>query len=151
MTHDFTQMADIEIIDFVTSNPHYFAEKLNERFGSNTDYGVRSGNVLIIRRPEGFAIVENGRSDEGGWGKPANLLIIYVSAEHRGTKIARVLIDQVKLAVTPGVPILLLCEGESRRQKFARFHFSVIDSFGGIGTYMMQYRPGDEEALVPNA
>ena len=143
MTRDFTKMTDIEIIDFVTTNPHYFADEFKKTFGGDVKYGVRAGNVLIVRSPEGFAIVENG-SDEKGWEKSAKLLIIYVSAEHRGTKVARALMDQVKLAVIPGVPIILQCEGEGRRQKFARFHFTVIDSFGEPGTYEMRYLPGEE-------
>jgi GNAT superfamily N-acetyltransferase len=143
MTLNFAEMTDIEIIDFVTANSHYFAEEFKKNFGADTKYGVRAGNVLIIRNREGFAIVENG-SNEEGWERPARLLIIYVSTEHRGTRIARALINQVKLAVIQGIPINLQCEGDGRKQKFARFDFAVIDSFGGMGTYEMQYKPSDE-------
>lgn len=141
MTTDFSQLTDGEIVDFVVQNSALFADDIDDSFRRDALLSLGAGATVIVRRPEGFAIVEKGRPHEETWGsKPADLMFIHVADEHAGKGIGGELIDEVKRLVSPELPITLICEGAKRMRFFQKHGFEVRKEWAEAETYRMQFR-----------
>jgi GNAT superfamily N-acetyltransferase len=68
-------------------------------------------------------------------------MFVYVAPEFEGSGIASGLIEMVKAAVAPGVPVILQCEGTARKRFFERRGFVVTEWSQEIDTYYMRWEP----------
>lgn len=145
---DFSQLSEEQILAFVDVHFNLFASERNDAFPANVLDELARGTFAIIRRKEGFAIAYKGRHYKFGTGfVEADLMFVYVAPEIEGKGIGTQLIEQVKAAVTPGVPIILKCEGAMRRQFFERRGFTIVEHYQDVDHYVMRWTPVARTAL----
>lgn len=139
---DFLRLTDEALVSFVDSNFALFAAERSVEFPANVLDKIGTGTFAFIRRSEGFAIAYKGRRYSAGpGGVEANLMFLYVDPSHEGRGIGKQLVEQVRAAVTPSLPIVLTCEGERRKKFFQRCDFRVQQFFEDIETYSMVWMP----------
>lgn len=139
---DFLRLDDEALVGFVDSNFAVFAAERSDEFPANVLDKVASGAFAFIRRSEGFAIAYKGRRYTAGLGGvEADLMFLYVDPLHKGRGIGKHLVEQVKAAVTPNLPIVLKCEGEGRKSFFEQCGFRTYEYFEDIDTYSMVWMP----------
>lgn len=144
---DFSQLSNTQLIQWVDEHFELFAGERGEDFPENVLYDLRRDVFAIVRRPEGFAIAFKGRryrSTPGGIA--ANLMFLHVLPEHEGRGIGRALVEEVKKSVTPGVPLLLTCEGMRRKEIFERLGFAVTGYSNDGDLYEMQWNASAPDA-----
>lgn len=142
MDTNFAELSDEEIIDFVVSNYTLFAGQIDPDFRKIALLSLGAGRTVIIKRPEGFAIIEIGRRFEEDWGHTAaDLMFLHVAEEHTRQGIGGLLIKAAKKAAEPGVPIDVLCEGDDRKRLFERHEFSLIETWEGSDTFKLRFLP----------
>lgn len=137
---DFSQLSNAQLIQWVDEHFGLFAGERGDDFPECVLSQLGRDTLAFIRRPEGFAIAFKGRryrSTPGGFA--ADLMFLYVLPEHVGSGIGRALVEEVKKSVTPGVPVLLTCEGMRRRQIFGRLGFAVTGYSKDGDLYEMQW------------
>lgn len=123
---DFTLLSDSEVLDFVDAKFELFATEKACGFPENVRSQLHRGRFAILRRKEGFAIAYKGRLHASGPGfVAADLMFLFVTPAFEGRGIGSQLVSEVKNAVTPGVPIVLSCEGNERMKFFNRCGFVV--------------------------
>jgi hypothetical protein len=71
-------------------------------------------------------------------GTPADLMFLSVQLESAGNAIGKALVETIKQSVTPGVPVILKCEGARRKNFFGRLGFRVIGHWDEGDLYEMQ-------------
>jgi ribosomal protein S18 acetylase RimI-like enzyme len=139
---DFTQFSDEKIVHFVNDNFEQFGSDKDEEFPANVlDYLAR-GYFSIIRQQKGFAIAYKGRRYSFGTGfQEADLMFLYVHPECSRMGLGTKLIEQVKISVTPDIPIILRCETRERKDFFGKRGFSVIEHYIEGDHYLMRWTP----------
>lgn len=146
-TTDFTQLSEEQILAFVDAHFELFASERDEAFPGNVLGQLARGIFAIIRRKEGFAIAYKGRHYASGTGcVDADLMFLHVSPEFEKKGIGTQLIDQVKASVTAGVPMILKCEGNVRKQFFERRGFAIVKHYEDGDHYEMRWTPEEPAA-----
>lgn len=139
---DFLRLDDEALVAFVDSNFAVFAADRSEEFPANVLAKIATGAFAFIRRREGFAIAYKGRLyTPGPGGVEADLMFIYVDPLYEGRGIGKQLVDQVKAAVTPDLPIVLKCAGQRRKAFFEQCGFRAYEYIIDIDTYAMVWMP----------
>ena len=124
-----------------------FASERDEDFPADVLRDIERGVCAIVRRAEGFAIAFRGRpSEPGRRGYPADLLFLHVPPEHEGNGIGSELVNAIKRAVIPGLPITLTCEGEKRKVFFDRLGFVATEHWEDEDLYAMRWDPETSHA-----
>lgn len=137
---DFTQLSNTQLIQFVDEHFKLFANDRHEDFPTNVLAGIERGAFVILRRREGFAIAFKGRrylASPGGIA--ADLMFLHVLPEHEGLGIGTTLVEEIKMSVTPGVPVTLKCEGMRRSEFFGRLGFDITKYWDDGDLYEMQW------------
>lgn len=144
---DFSQLSDTQIVQFVDEHFELFANDRYEGFPGNVLSRLDRDIFSIIRRPEGFAFAFKGRrylSSPGGFA--ADLIFLYVLPEYEGHGIGTALVEEIKISVTPGVPVKLKCEGTRRKAFFGRLGFDVTKYWEDGDLYEMQWNASAPDA-----
>jgi GNAT superfamily N-acetyltransferase len=137
---EFSQLSDTQLIQFVDEHFELFASDRHEGFSTNVLTGIERGAFVILRRQEGFAIAFKGRRYLASPGAIAtDLMFLYVLPEHEGHGIGTTLVEEIKMSVTPGVPVTLKCEGMRRKELFGRLGFDVTKYWDDGDLYEMQW------------
>jgi GNAT superfamily N-acetyltransferase len=137
---DFNQFSNAQLVQFVDEHFELFASERDEAFPENVLSELDRDTCAIARRAEGFAIAYKGRRYRFGTGSvPADLMFLYVRPESTGNGVGKALVETIKHSVTPGVPILLMCEGARRKDFFGRLGFHVTEYSEDGDLYEMQW------------
>lgn len=137
---DFSQLTIEEVVSFIDRNFSLFANDRDPDFPDDILAGVRQGEIILVRRKEGFALAFQGKRTRVKQ-YPADLLFLFVSPENLGQGIGQSMVEEVKRSVVPGLPILVQCEGIERRNYFEKQGFVVEDECPETGTYYLRAEP----------
>lgn len=137
---DFSLLSAEEVVAFIDQNFHEFAKDRSPAFPRKILTGLKRGEIIAVQRKEGFAIAFAGKKtplDDA----PADLLFVYVAPGYLKQGIGCSLIDEVRKAVVPGLPLLVQCEGDQRRKYFEKQGFIVEDEWPDMDTFYMTAPP----------
>lgn len=137
---DFSQLSNTQLIQWVDEHFELFAGERGDDFPENVLSKLGRDIFVFIRRPEGFAIAFKGRrylASPGGI--DADLMFLYVHPEYEGRGIGAALVEEIKMSVTPGVPVTLKCEGIRRKEFFGGLGFDVTKYWDNGDLYEMQW------------
>lgn len=128
--HNFKQMTDGEIVDFLVAHIHEFTDDVDSGFPRNIVLGLKSGHLVVRSSERAFAVV--ARNCGVSFRPPfAELVFLYTDRAARGQGEAQALVSQIKKDPMVGTPIKLLCCGEQRRRFFENQGFHVVDDGDG--------------------
>src|SRR5690242_3858582 len=91
---DFTKLTDEEVVNYIDRNFHLFARVRSADFPSEHLLSLKMRTSCILRRKQGFALV-NQNIDASG--VSADLAFLYVLPDFQGQGIGANIIEQAKI------------------------------------------------------
>lgn len=143
---DFTTKTDLEIIEFVDQNRDLFGGELSEDFPKSLYKKHAAGQLLYIKKVEGFAIWNKGLLPQYFFsGRFAELDFIHVQPAYGGQGIGRGIVREVQDQLDPRQTLELTCKGVERKRLFESCGFEVAGYEEAVDLYGMTWKSDKAE------